>query len=227
MLQRLKLVGIGFALLILGCCHSSRIQFSPHPSQIERIEGFASLRVTGEQGSARSKFSFLFHLPNKGRIDVSDILGRTIYQIIIKEDLAYLVVPSKKGYWEGAEEDIIEKFLGFRLDLREMIYFFGGQWNQEGRSNYINEKMGSWIFERDDRGRIKSGERRELRIEIKEFFKDSPYARILIFGHPLSEGRLKILHIGFNQFQKKDIFSIDFLNNFDRKTWEEIQEILK
>jgi hypothetical protein len=90
-----------FGIFFLFSCRPSPVILLPLPSKVERIEGYASLKITGDQGSSRSKFSFLFQLPHQGRIEVSDILGRTIYQIIVAEDKAAFIVPSKRVYWQG------------------------------------------------------------------------------------------------------------------------------
>ncbi|HEA65190.1 MAG TPA: hypothetical protein ENI02_03535, partial [Candidatus Aminicenantes bacterium] len=89
------------AIFVLVRCRPSPVILLPLPSEIERMEGYASLRITGDQGSSRSKFSFLFQLPHQGRIEVSNILGRTLYQIIVTGDKAVFIVPSKRVYWQG------------------------------------------------------------------------------------------------------------------------------
>ena len=74
------------ALYFLNHCRPSEFLLAPLPSKIDRIEGYASIRVTGEGGTARSKFSFLFDLPHQGRIEVSHTFGRALYQIIVNQD---------------------------------------------------------------------------------------------------------------------------------------------
>ena len=82
-----KITIILLALFMLICCRPSSVLLQPVPANVERIEGHASLRITGEGGSARSKFTFLFQLPHKGRIEVSDVLlGRILYQIIVDKE---------------------------------------------------------------------------------------------------------------------------------------------
>ena len=206
-------------ILFLAYCRPSPVIFLPLPSEIERIEGYASLRISRDQGSSRSKFSFLFQLPHQGRIEVSNILGRTLYQIIVAEDKAVFIVPSKRVYWQGEEEEIIRYFLGFRLNLYEMINLLSGKWEGEERNE-------SWSFEKDERGRIMAGQRGEFQFEVKEFLADTPFARILIFQHPLNRGFLKILRININQPLKKGVFSLSVLGKYERKSWIEIEKIL-
>jgi hypothetical protein len=223
-LRKAHIVAVCLALTILACCQSPPISLSPLPSRIERIEGHASLMITGNQGVARSKFSFLFQLPNRGRIDVSGALGRVLYRIVIYDGEAYFVVPSKKVYWQGQEEEIIDKFMGFRLNLTEMINLLSGTWSQEEMLR--NEGLGNWTFVKDREGRIISGQREELWFEIKEFIGDTPFARRLIFEHPLSEGQVKVLSINLNRPVNEKVFSKKFVEKYQSRTWAEIQELL-
>jgi hypothetical protein len=195
------------------------------PSQIESIEGYASLRMSGEQGSVRSKFSFLFHLPHQARISVTDLLGRAVCQIIVDGEKAVFAVPSKRVYWQGEEEEVIDKFLGFSLSLDEVISLLSGEWD-EGRGAEEEKSLEGWSFERDEAGRIVFGQRGEFRFGIKEFFAKTPFARLIGFEHPLNKGSLKILSLSFNQPLKQETFSFSFLEGYKRKSWEEIEKIL-
>jgi hypothetical protein len=215
---------ICFAAGFLVCCQPPPISLSPVPSRIERIEGHASMTITGDQGTARSKFSFLFQPPSRGRIDVSGALGSVLYRIFIHDGEAYFIVPSKKVYWKGQEEDIIDKFMGFQLNLAEMINLLSGNWHQEDLVR--KEGLGNWIFVKDQKGRIVSGQREELRFEVKAFIEDTPFASRLIFEHPLSTGQVKILSINLNRPIKPSVFSKKFIEKYQPKTWAEIQELL-
>ena len=181
--------------------------------------------ITGDQGTARSKFSFVFQLPDRGRIDVSGALGRTLYRIFISEGDAYFVVPSKKVYWQGQEEEIIDKFMGFRLSLAEMINLLTGNWKQEDLLQ--KEEMRNWVLEKDRKGRVISGQREDLLFEVKEFIGNTPFALRLVFEHPLSSGQVKVLRITLNQSIKENVFSKKFVEKYQPKTWAEIQELLE
>jgi len=219
---------LSFVLLLLVCCRPTGVLLQPVPVNIDRIEGHASLKISGEHGSARSKFAFLFQLPHQGRIEVSDfLLGRTLYQIIVDRERAVFLVPSKKVYWEGEEEEIIDYFLGFRLSLDEMINLIKGKWEERAQEVGREKNMESWNLKRDERGRVLAGTRGNLHFEVKEFLSGSHIPRILIFQHPLNSGRLKILRIDFNRpAKKKNAFSLSFLDNYRRVSWEEIEKIL-
>jgi hypothetical protein len=212
------------ALFCFSRCHPSRISLSP-PSRIESIEGYASIRMSGDQGSLRSRFSFLFHLPHQARISVTDLLGRAVCQIIVEEETAVFAVPSKRVYWQGEEEEIIDKFLGFRLSLDELISLLRGEWD-EGRGAEEKKRLEGWSFEKDGAGRIVFGQRGEFRFGIKEFFSKTSFARLIGFEHPLNKGSLKILSLSFNQPLRQESFSLSFLEGYKRKSWEEIEKIL-
>jgi len=217
-LLEIALFGTGFFyLFFLVNCRHYRFSFVPLPSKIESLEGYASLNISGERGKAKSKFSFLFLLPDQGRIEVFDLLGRRIYSLFIEEEEAFFVLPSKKVYWQGKREEIIDKFLGFALSPKEMGHLLSGQW--EGMQM-------EWNLEKDDKGRVVAGNREELRFEVKEFFAQSSMPRLVFFNHSLDRGRLKIFTINFNQPIKGDVFRLSFLDDFVSKTWEEIERML-
>ncbi len=226
---RFSAVTILFLVLsLLISCRPSAVLLYPVPVNIERIEGHASLRITGEGGSARSKFTFLFQVPHKGRIEVSDVLlGRTLYQIIVDEKRAIFLLPSKRVYWEGDEEKIIDYFMGFKLNLDEMISLINGQWEEEDKELEREKNHERWDLKRDEQGRIVEGARGPLRFEVREFLSGSRVPRILLFHHPLSSGRLKILRIDFNRpVNKNRAFSLSFLAGYKQVSWEEIEKIL-
>ncbi|MFC2158878.1 hypothetical protein ACFLT9_13680, partial [Acidobacteriota bacterium] len=122
----------GLLLLLFAACSPSHIFLTPVPKQIESIEGHAKLSLASEGGSGSSRFSFLFHMPDQGRIEVSNFLQGTLYQILIDRGEAFFILPSKRVFWQGEEEEIIDKFLGFGLKLEEMINLLSGQWTGDG-----------------------------------------------------------------------------------------------
>ena len=209
---------------MLAGCQISPVSLSPLPSRIERIEGHAALTISGDQGTARSKFSFLFQLPARGRIDVTGALGSVLYRIIVYDGEAYFILPSKKAYWRGQEEEIIDKFMGFRLSLEEMINLLSGNW--KGEAALQNGNLEDWDFTRDGKGRVVSGKRQELRFAIEKFIGDTSFTHRLVFEHPSSTGQIKILNINLNRPIGENVFSKKFLTRYRPKTWAEIQEML-
>lgn len=213
-------------LLLLGQCRPSLPLRIYPPSKIERIEGYASLRVRGEQGGGRSKISFLFQVPHQARMAVLDVMGRTLYQIIINEEKAVFALPRQKAYWQGEEEEVVENSLGFRLNLDEMMALISGRWGErEVKSG--EEALEQWVFEKDKKGRAVSGQRGEFHFEVREFFAETAFARLVVFDHPSSRGSLKVLGVTFNQSVSRDSFSLSFLDRYQRKDWVEIEKMLR
>jgi len=220
-----RLTGLSFCLMILFSCGGSKLLLTPIPPEITSMEGYASLRIKNEEGSAKSKFSFLFRLPTQGRIEASDFLGRTLYHIIINEDGAFFVVPSKQVFWQGKEEEIVSRFLGFRLNLNEMISLMNGEWDWDDEED--RTRLEEWIFERDKQGRVVIGRREDLWFYVEEFIVNTPLARTIIFKHPMNDGRVRILSIGFNIPLREGAFSTSFLENYQQKSWAEIEALLQ
>lgn len=215
------------AFWILAYCRPSSISLHPIPSKIDRIEGYASISITGAQGSGRSKFFFLFQLPRQGRIEVSNFLGRTLYQIIINGERAVFFLPSKRVYWQGKEEEIINFFLGFYLNLDEMLSLIRGEWETKEKDIKDREDLENWNLRRDEKSRVVAGQRGELRFEVREFLAGSSFPRILYFYHPLNKGRLKVLRLGLNRpLKKSGAFSLSFLEDYRQVSWDEIEKIL-
>ena len=190
------------------------------------MEGYGSLRIEGDQGTSKLRFSFVFSLPHRGRIESFDPLGRPLSIILIDEGGAYFVLPSRKVYWRGDEEEIISKFIGFRLNQIELINLLRGQWESDGVSTRSEGEKGNWEFTCDERGRIIEGQRGEFRFEIKEFFPGSQFARLVLFSHTLSKGTVKVFTVNFNQPVKPGAFSSSFLEKYSLKTWAEIEKLL-
>ena len=216
-----KLLGICLVLLFLSHCSTSPVLLTPIPPKIESMEGYASLNYEGAQGSAQTKFSFLFVSPDRGRIDASDFLGRAIYQVIITDNQAYFVLPSKKVYWRAGEQEIVFRFMGFHLSLEEMASLLSGRWAESKEEDSLFE----WALERDKQNRIVRGNRGDLQFYVEEFIANTDIARTIFFSHPLNEGHIKIRNIGFNQPLNEKVFSTGFIQRYEEKTWEEIQKL--
>jgi hypothetical protein len=226
---RSKRVYSGVILLALGLgvsCLPGRYSVPSVPSRIESIEGYGAIRITGDQGSSKIRFSFLFSLPHRGRIESFDYIGRSLYYILIDKEKSFFVLPSKKVYWQGKVEEITSRSLGFCLNQYEMVSLLSGQWTGEQISLEAKKALEKWNLERDGRGRIVTGEREEFRFEVQEYFADTPFARLLLFFHPWSKGRLKILKLNFNQAIRPAAFSQPFLERYELKSWAEIEELL-
>jgi hypothetical protein len=212
---------MGLVLLFLSRCSTSPVLLTPVPPQIRSMAGYASLSYEGAMGSARTKFSFLIVSPDRGRIDASDFLGRAIYQVVITDNQAYFVVPSKKVYWQAEEREIVYRFMGFHLSVEEMAWLLSGRWPEEKQSDSVF----GWELEKEMPNRIVRGTRGDLRFFVEEFIESTGIARTIFFSHPLNEGRLKIRNIGFNEPLNEKAFSTGFIQRYQEKTWEEIQKL--
>jgi len=213
------------SLFLFSACVPQKVFLAPPADQIEEIEGYASLRVTTNQQTARSRVSFLFSLPAKGRIDVLDPLGQVHYQLFIVEGFAFFVVPAKKAYWQGHEKEILEKLFGFHLSLSDVVGLMSGYWSSPGQ-DAPREGIASWTFLKNKKGWIQSGQSGEFFFEVQEFFGQTPWVQEVLFFHPHTEGRLKILDVNFNQPVSEMAFETSFSFRYAKKTWEEIREIL-
>jgi outer membrane biogenesis lipoprotein LolB len=222
MRPRLGPTALILSLVCLSACGGSRVLLSPAPARIDSLEGHARIWLTQPEDS-RSKFVFLLNLPDRGYIEVSDFLGRSLYRIQITELGAFFIIPSKKVYWKGEETEIIERFLGFPLNLQEMIGLISGDWKE------LTDKRlqaSSWRLERDTQGRIVSGRRDALGFAVEEFIDGTRFPRSLRFEHPANSGRLKILKMDFNRPNAPGVFTTDDLKKYTPKTWAEIQALL-
>jgi len=226
-LKARRAAGLFLFLVFLVKCSGRGPVFTLPPGQVERIEGYASLSVNSAQASSKGKVSFLFSLPQKGRLEGFGPLGRSLFQIAIDGESGVFVLPSEKVYWRGETEEIVEKFLGFRLSFDEIFNLLTGNWGRitAGR---IHEANGSpWTLDKDQEGRVLAGERGDIRFEIKGFFGGTGVPRMLLFKNPSNSGRLKILRLGFNQPLRPRVFDLSFLSDFQAKTWSEIEMMIR
>lgn len=217
--RSVKFIGGCLLLAILTSCLSPQIESIP--DRVDGIEGFASLRLIGKTGEGRSRFSFLFYLPGQARIDVSDFMGRTLFQILINEERGYFILPSRRVFWGGGESEIMAKLLGFEITLKEAMGMISGVWRRD------IETIRNWRLEKDESGRIIGGRRSDLRFWVEEFFPETESARSIGFEQAGTSGRLKILDIGFNPVRRKGAFSLDVLDGYSHKSWEEIRTLME
>jgi outer membrane biogenesis lipoprotein LolB len=210
-------------LLLLASCAGRLPVLVPPPAGVDAVAGYASASIEGEEMALKGKFAFLFRHPGAGRVDVSDPFGSTLYFLLFDKDTAYLVVPRKKTYAEEKPETLMGRFLGFSLQPDEVIRLLSGDW-PEGRGA-VEEP--AWRLVRDESGRVGGGERNGFRFEILEFFPGAGVPRTLVFSAPGTSGRIRLLTVRFNPAPRPEALEADFLKSFRRRSWEEIQEILK
>lgn len=225
MLQRLRftfVLLIGLALFFR--CAPPPLSLTSLPETIESIQGYASLKTTMEGKSARSRFSFVFSPPSRAWIESTDILHRSLFQIVMTEGESYLVIPSKKVFWKGREQEIMNHLFGFPLNLGEMAAMICGRWEKHLRP--MSDADVDWQLKRDASGRIVSGERDDLSFEIQEFIEKTPVARVFEFFSSGVLGRVKILQIDINAPVRPGLYSSSFTSSFTELSWEQILERL-
>lgn len=207
------------AVWILFSCLPSRPSFSPPPPQVKSVEGYASWRLTRAGETAKSRFSFIFVLPVQGRVDIIDPLGRTAAIIFFEAEEAFFVLPSKKVYWRTTREEAMSRFLGFTLSPGEVTDFLTGRL----------QNLNGWALEKNDRGRVSRGRKRELRFEVRQFFDDTLLPQLLVFSRGDDRGSLRILRLNFNQPLKENALRLSFLEdrNFRSVGWAEIEKLLR
>ncbi len=172
----------------------------------------------------KGKFSFVFRRPGRGRVDVSGPFGTTAYFLLFEGDAARLVVPSKKVYAEVPSGTLMSRFLGFELRPDEVLRLLAGQW-PEGAPEA--DPGPAWALDRDGRGHVVRGERDGFVFEVPEFFPGTGVPRSIRFSRDASSGRMKILSLRFNPADRPQAFGTAFLERYSRRTWEEMQDILR
>jgi len=207
------------AAAFLWSCRPVRPVFSPLPPQVRSIEGYASFRLNREGAAVKSRFSFVFLLPDRGRIEVSDPLGRTVSLLFIEKEKAYFVLPRKHAYWKSSREEVLAKLLGFSLTPEEITSLLTGKAGQ----------MQGWVTEEDRRGRAVRGRRDDLQFEIRQFYSSSSLPQLLLLSRAADRGSLKILRLNFNQPLKDEAFKLAFLEDaaYAATTWEGIEKWLQ
>jgi len=215
-----SLCALAFLLVFLGGCR--RMPRLVPPPEIESLEGYASLRLSGEWGTAKSRFSFQVRSPDQGRVEVFDVLGRVVFYFVLEGSEARLVVPSEKAYCAVASEEVMRRFIGFALDVEEWTALLSGVWPEAPAGG-----LGGWSLERDGRNRVRSGRREGFFFEVAEYFPDSPSPRRIDFGSVGGGGRLIILSLRFNSVHPEAAFLMTPPSSFEARTWEEIERLFR
>jgi hypothetical protein len=197
-------------------CQASRTILIPSGG-IRDLAGYASLRLARDGETVRTKFAFSVVLPDQAHLEVFDALGRSASTFIIRGDSAYLILPSKRAYWRGGRDEVIEKFIGFPVRPDEIAGLITGRWTREAAED--------WSFEHDDRGRPVSGTRGDLSFRVLEFFPGGDFPRRWSFGDAATNGTISLLDLEFNKTPPE--MSLEFLRAYSSKTWAEIERILK
>lgn len=156
-------------------------------------------------------------------MDVLDAIGRTVSQILISQSKSYLIIPRKKVFWEGKEEEVFQRILGLSLTLKELSCIF---LQREGLLSIENGQT-FWELRRDSKGRIVSGNKGSLAFRILEFSGQTSLPRQLEFSSRGVKVIIRLLGIDFNKPVQESVFAIHFLKRFEEKTWSEIEELMQ
>lgn len=211
---------LGLVLALAGC--AGRRPVLEPPAGVAAVEGHGSASIQGEDTALKGKFSFVFRKPGRGRVDVSGPFGTTAYFLLFDGAAARLVVPSKKIYAEEPSATLMGRFLGFELAPDEVLSLLSGQWPEGGRGAGPD-----WTLSRDERGHVVRGERGGFIFEVPEFFPGTGVPRSVRFSRAGSSGRMKVLSLRFNPAERPEAFATGFLEKYVRKTWDEMQDILR
>ena len=206
------------AILSFSGCFPSRPSVAPLPATVSSVEGYASFRLTRGGKTAKSRVSFIFLLPDRGRVELIDPLGRTASLLFLVGDEAYLVLPRKRAYWRSDREEVMSRLLGFALSPEDLTHILTGK----------ADRLSDWALEKDDLGRVVRGRLADLQFEIRLFFEPGSLPRLLVFSRGEVKGSLRILRLNFNPTFRADSFRLFFLEDGDYKAaaWEEIEHWL-
>jgi outer membrane biogenesis lipoprotein LolB len=207
------------AALSLFSCYPSRPSVAPLPPTVKSIEGYASFRLTREGKTAKSRLSVVFRVPDRGRVEIIDPLGRTASLLFLADDQAYLVLPGKGAYWRSDRDEVMSRLLGFALSPGTLTDLLTGR----------AERLADWDLETDSRGRVIRGRQGKLFFEIRQFFEPGPLPRLLVLSSEGAKGSLRILRMNFNQSLRADAFRLFFLEDeaYRSATWDEVERWLR
>jgi outer membrane biogenesis lipoprotein LolB len=209
-----SLLGISAA-----ACLSVQPKVGTVPPTVGSLEGYASWKLVREGASSRTRFSFLFVLPDRGVIEMTDPLNRTLSRLIVEGETAYLVVPRKHAYWQAARSEVMTRLLGFDIRPEELAALLSG------RERGLNE----WSLETDDQGRLIRGRRGGLTFSVREFFDRGGLPRTVAFANGTDQGSLKIIRLQFNQPPREGALGLAFLDDerYRAVGWQEIEKWLR
>ncbi|MBM3298226.1 MAG: hypothetical protein FJY83_11600, partial [Candidatus Aminicenantes bacterium] len=143
-------------------CRPPAVRLQP-PDEVRSLEGYASLRLSGEGNAAKARISFLVRPPDRARVEVIDALGRVVLSFVLNGPEALLVVPAERVYCEADSREVTARFLGFALSPEEMAAVLSGVW--PGAPPGGGGPLG-WRLERDARNRVRRGSRGGASFEV-------------------------------------------------------------
>ena len=202
----------------LFSCLPPRPTVAPPPPTVESVEGYATFRLTRDDETAKSRISFILRLPDQGRIEVIDPLGRSVSLLFIEGAQAHLLLPGRRAYWTSGREEVMSRLLGFAAELADLVHILAGR----------EDRLTGWALEKDAQGRVVRGRRDDLEFETRLFFEKSPVPQLLILSRNHDRGSLRVLRLNFNQPLKENAFDLFFLKEKGYRAvgWDEVEKWL-
>lgn len=214
----LRFLAVGLAV-ITAACLGGRPSVGTAPPNLESLEGYASWRIARDGAAARSRFSFLLVLPDRGLIEFHDPLNRAVARLLVEGETAYLVMPGKRAYWRAGRHEVMTRLLGFDFAPDELSGLLTGG----------TPALSGWSLDADERGRVVGGRRGDLVFTVREFFAGGPLPRSVTLTNGVDQGRLRILRLRFNPPPKEAAFRLSFLDDgrYRAVGWPEIEKWLR
>jgi len=195
--------------------------------------------------------AFFLLVPDRGRLEILDPVGRLILMVLWSEQEEYLILPSERAYWSGFQgrSKLMAELIDLPLDPVEILAWIVGQgkglaplagklnlsWalspqeDQKLPGQTSELSSSGWQVEWAETGKLRRGQRNGLKIEVQEYFKDKGVARVLKFTHRSVSGRFTVLGLDFNQNFSADNFQPDSIleKGYRAVSWEEMKSFLR
>ena len=215
----LPLLLAGILGMSAAACLRVRPRVGTVPPTVESLEGYASWRLVRDGASARSRFSFLIALPDRGLIEITDPLNRTVSRLIFEGETAYLVLPGKHAYWGADRSEVMTRLLGFDFSPAELSALLSGR----------EQGLTEWGLEADDRGRVVRGRRGDLTFSVRDFFDGGRLPRTVAFSNGTDQGSLRVIRLEFNRPLREGALRLSFLDDgrYRAVGWSEIEKWLR
>ncbi len=210
-----RLSPLALAAVLAAACRPPAAVLLP-AGEIASLEGYAGLKLERGGAVSRARLSFVLQPPERGRVEISDPLDRTIALILVAGPDAYLVLPSRRTYWRGPAEEAVGRLLGFPVSVAEMAGLLSGR----------GDPGPGWAVDRDAAGRPAAARRGGLEVTFEAFFSRSPVPRRISFVSAQAAGTFALSGLAFNRPPSGRAFETGFLAAFVEATWEEIERLL-
>lgn len=207
-----------FQLVFLASC----LRLSPGllpPEEIHFLDGQASFNLKTPEHSGRLRLAFYFWLPEKGRLEVFNPLGKLESLVWFNGPRAVLYFPGEKIFWEGPVETILSDFFGEKLEVEELALLLAARWSRLKRDY-------GWGISQEGNN-LPSGFREGLSFKVMERLSGSPLPKVINFESQEFVVRVKLLKLRFNCPQKDSFFSPSVPSSAQKLSWEDISSLWK